>query len=401
MKRFAAVLPIAAVAAWIAAVLVWLGTDRRLDREAFEPFSTANTSPSGLSQAYRYLRERGAARPGGEPEVGRLTAPLEVVGVPPRAVLFRIEPADRRGFLNMGDGSRDHPPSGSGRDGPRRRRPRPEAEDLLTPGERTWVEGGGRLVLALGGSYGSLTAVAADGPVRKVFPAWPGVQAIDPAPARALSGWPMRVAHAVFLAGEGVIACRWPLRAGEVILLGCPEVFQNERLGEADHLALLEALAGDGRPVLFDEFAHGMRHDAAFLELARRWGFGPFVVLAALAAGAALWRASARLGPPEEDYEERRREAVDFVDSVARLYRRALRRWQALDQYRLGLVRTAAAQTGLRGRALDERLRDLTGGLRIPNPTRGDVSRVQFDLMLKTLNDAYRRLEHDDHRRSR
>ncbi|MHC4251067.1 MAG: hypothetical protein ACYS9X_18250, partial [Planctomycetota bacterium] len=171
-----------------------------------------------------------------------------------------------------------------------------------------------------------------------------------------------------------------------------------------DHLALLEALAGRGRPVYFDEYVHGMESRAGALEIVRGWGLGALVVTGALAAVAAFWRARRRIGPPEDDFRETRVEAVDFVDSLAELYGRALRRIEALALYEESFRQGASVSTGLRGPALEERVKSLTKGLDIPtNLAAGlaaadrrvrDMSVQEFNRYLRGLNQAFGRLEH-------
>jgi len=65
-----------------------------------------------------------------------------------------------------------------------------------------------------------------------------------------------------------------PPRSVTVWMLAEPELLFNRNLGAGDHLALLLALAGGGRTVVFDEHVHGVRDEAASCSLARL-GAGP------------------------------------------------------------------------------------------------------------------------------
>jgi hypothetical protein len=265
------------------------------------------------------------------------------------------------------------------------------------------VRGGGRLVLALAGDYGpvTVTRLAEKGTARKVFPLWPGVASLHPTARLGLSGPGLAAAHAVVLAGAAPVVAREPVGAGEVILLSCPEVFQNRLLGQADHLALLEALAGvrEGRPVFFDERAHGFDEDAGTLERLGAWGLGPLLLLAALAAAAAYWRAAVRLGSPDRDDRDVRSDAVELVDSLADLYDRALGCGDALRLYHESFLHSLAAESGLRGPALAARaqeiLQDAGGFAPLPAGTdpKNDLPRDRFDRDLRTLNEAFRRLQ--------
>jgi hypothetical protein len=271
---------------------------------------------------------------------------------------------------------------------------------LLTAEEEEWVRGGGRLVLGIDQPYGPLRLgeVAKNATVVKVFPLWPGVRRLAPDPPRALSGAPLGAAHAVFLAADSPLISRLPLGEGEVIALAAPEILANRLLGKADHLALLEALAGlgAGRPVRFDEHVHGSGATAGPQAILIGWGLGPFLLLLAFWGGAAFWRRAARLGPPDRERRPVRSEAVDLVDSLAGLYDRALARGDALLLYHDNLVRTLAVETGLSGPALAAKVRELSPELAVPPA--GDLSPAAFEATLGALNQAFRRWNDAQHR---
>jgi hypothetical protein len=332
--------------AYFAAVLAWMGGRPGAGGSLFPAGSAHNTSDSGVSLARRYLAAR-TGQPGGPARVDVLGRPIGEMGPERNAVVLRVAPSDRR-------------------------------KDLLSPAERAWVEGGGRLVLAVAAGYGPLRVAPGGGPVTKVFPGWQGVRTLDPPAARVLAAGVPLDAHAVFAAGAGPAFARWPLGRGDVLLLAVPEAIQNGALARADHLRLLEALA-PGRPLYFDEHAHGLDARPGLLDLMASWGLGPALVLLVATAIVLLWRERARLGPPHDGHRERRTEAVDLLDSLALLYDRALSPAQALRLYRRGLERTVAAQSGLQGEALARRMADLTGGA---------------DDSLPALNEAHRRTLH-------
>jgi hypothetical protein len=339
--------------AYFAAMLAWVGGRRVAGESLFPAGSSFSTAEAGLSLARRYLAGR-VGRPTGPARVGVLERPVGEMGPEPDAVVLRARPE------------------------------KSASASLLAPRERAWVERGGRLVLALSADYGSLKVAPAAGrgaPV-KVFPALAGVSRLEtPVPRALAQGTPLD-AHAIFALGGEPVLVRWPLGRGDVLLLSVPETIENGALARADHLRLLEALAGSGRPVYFDEHVHGVESRPGVLDLLASWGLGPALVLLVLAGLALLWRERARLGPPEDDHRERRSEAVDLLDSLARLYDRALSPAQALRLYRRGLERAVTIQTGLKGDALARRLDDLTGG-------GGDS--------LASLNEGYRRTFHGTH----
>lgn len=382
MRRWAGRLPGLAAAGFLVASALWLHLDRRIPREAFVPGSVHNTGPEGMSLARAYLARAGR-------KVDTLGRPVARAFLPADAVLFRLAPA--------APPPPPPPEDGDGKDKKKEKAPPPPPR-LLSPEEEAWVRGGGRLVLAVARPYAQLSVAVELGDLAKVFPASPAVRRLEPPVPRVLSGPGLEGAVALWTAGAGVMAARRALGKGEIVLLGIPEIFQNRALGAADHLAWLDVLAGAGRPVWFDEHVHGLELGAGMLEILRAWGFGPLLVLAGLAAATAFWRGRSRLGPAEDDARETRVEAVEFVDSLALLYDRALGRRPAIDLYRQAFEKAVAARTGLRGDALKARAVQLLGPAAAPPP--GDLTQAGFERSLAALNDAFRRLDHE-HRRGR
>jgi hypothetical protein len=422
----------AALALYLAAVTVWVGYDRRSARETFPPGSIYATGDEGLSLAYSYLRLRGS-------RVAALRRRTEGEELPRNGVVLRVLPTvapflpqveegdDADGDTDGKDRKKDtdkdtdakksetkKKPAAPGK--PKKAGAKPHAEEtpappppLLTAGEETWVRGGGRLVLALDSSYGPLEVETIEGkliPVRKVFPLWPGVSEIRPTSHLALGGPALAGFHSVALTGAAPVIARETVGSGDVILLSCPEVFDNHHLGLGHHLALLEALAGGraGRPVFFDERAHGLGDDAGVTGTLGAWGLGPLLLLALLATGAAFWRAAVRIGAPDREDRDTRSDAVELVDSLADLYDRALGRGDAIRLYHESFVHSVAAETGLRGAALEARARELVEQVDPFEPVpalseatetspKNDLPRDRFDRALRTLNEAFRRLQ--------
>lgn len=414
MKRRGVWLVGLALALYVLGVAVQVRYDRRSLRDVFHMGSTFSTNDNGLSLAYEYLRVR-AARAGQDPDqaVAALHRRVEPGSLPARAVVFRFRPDLKPFLLSEEEGGeeekKDDKDSKDGKDTKDGEKDEDEKDQdgaverglpLLSDPEEAWVRGGGRLVLALAESYGPLwlDPILGEATVQKVFPLWPGVAKLAPAEPYGLAGPPLAAGHAVFLVGESPVVARIPLGEGDVIVLSTPEILENALLGEADHLALLEALT-EKRPVRFDERSHGLSDTAGVFETLGRWGFGPFLLLAGLTAGLALWRAAVRIGPPERDGRDTRSDAVELVDSLADLYDRALRRGDAVRLYHESFVHAVAADTGLRGEALEARAQDLLEGAGgweplPPDPSRErDLPRDRFDRMLRTLNEAFRRLQ--------
>jgi hypothetical protein len=408
MKRGAWLLALA-LALYVLGVAIQVRYDRRSMREVFEPGSVFNTSDEGLSLAYGYLRAK-AARAKRGATVDTLHRRVDPEVLPTRAVVFRVQPSVAPLLLleeeteeEEDEDKKDGKDSKDDKDGEKAEEDEPKVAErpapLLTDSEEAWVRGGGRLVLALAVPYGplELDPIQGKATVRKVFPLWPGVARLAPEKPAALAGPPLASGHSLFLVGEAPVVARLPIGSGEVFLLSIPEVFSNGRLSQAQHLAFLESLAGinEGRAVLFDERAHGLGETAGLFETLGSWGLGPLVLLVGLTAATAFWRAALRIGPPERDDRDTRSEAVELLDSLADLYDRALGRGDAIRLYHESFVHAVAAETGLRGPALEARVRgllDASGGFD-PPAAGEDLPRDRFERTLRALNQAFRRLQ--------
>lgn len=379
MSRWTLRLPWIAGAVFVVASLAWISRDSRIRHEAFRDYSIYNSSAKGLSLAARYLESTGR-------NVQPLARPVERAFLPANGVLLRIRPEV------TADPSLEAARKMTGAPIPA---PEPQTRDSarypFTPEEDEWVRGGGRLVVAVDRPFGSIDVQPASASApRKVFPVWPGVERIDPPAVRGLRRVPEGVS--LFAAGADPVIVRSRRGAGEVVLCSAPELFQNGHLPRADHLALLDRLAPADRPVFFDEHAHGAQGSAGIVEILRQWGFGPFLVLIVAAALASFWRRRVRIGPEEDDGRETRIEAVDFVDSLALLYRRMVPRRHALALYAREFERAVAAQTGLRDAALKARVAEFLPP-RPARPVRGrDVAVPEFEIELEEINLAFRRL---------
>ena len=314
--------PLAAFALFAAVAAAWLARDPALKRRSYPPGSSLNEGPQGASLAREYL-ERIGARP------GALTVPLPQAALPASTVLLRLDVKTVR----------DGPPAAlpekldSARDGGTAARPSPPPP-ALSAAEEAFARSGGRLVLAMEGE-------PASGEPRKVSLLLPGVRAVRPLVPRGLPKAALVDAQPIFEHGEAPSIVRVPLGAGEVFWLAQPELLLNARLGEADHLALLLALCAGRRP-LFDEAVHGIVADSGALDLLRRWGLGPSLLLAALAALALFWRRAVIAGPPADPWRDARSESVELVDSMAALYQEALTPEEALQLYRTRVVHEIA-----------------------------------------------------------
>jgi len=366
-----------AIAAFLVAALFWIGSSRTAGH-VFDRDSAANTSPSGLSLAYAYLR----SQPG--QHVSLLTLPLGSRALPANAVVLRVQ----EGVSDQKRPEIDEDPSeGSA--------PLRESllTSLLTSSEAEFVRGGGRLVLASGEPGGSIGVRNDAGKsAASVFPLWAGLDTLSLPEPR---GWAPHSLpggmHTLFAGNGEAVVTRQEIGAGDVIAVSVPELFENRNIATGHHLAFLAHLA-DRRPVYFDEVVHGMAADNGALSLLTEWRLGPLLVLLLAAALLTLWRNSRRAGPADDEDRDTRSDAIDLVASLGALYGRSLSSAESIVLYHAALERSVAAQSGLRGDALHRRVAELTEGL-TPSPADKKLPAHAFHRQLTIINDAFRTLE--------
>lgn len=366
MKRVALIAPIAA---FFVIACIWIAVDRRATHHAFDHFSSANTGSEGLSLAREYLARRGH-------RVRVFTRIGAIAGAEHDAVVFRLTREGSQPEV------REITTKGGAKEETR-------VEPLkLAHEDEAFIRRGGRLVIGatekLLGVDGTPIAVA-----EKVFPVWPGIDEVTLPEPRAFARLRSRM-HAVMIAGAKVTIARERIGSGELLVVATPELFRNSSIDASKRLDLLVALAGETRPVYFDEVPHGLVSDDGMLALMKEWRLGPLLLLLAMLCVLVFWRNARRIGPPEDDYRDTRSDAADLVRSVGALYRRSTTDAEALAMYHGALTRSVAAQTGLRGDALHKRIAELTGDMPVPESIDGDAA---FQRTLSTINEAFRRVQ--------
>lgn len=364
MKR---ALPLVLALALLFAVsLLWLVSDRRAASRIYDKYSSASTADDGLSLASGYLAKTR--------RVSMLTRAIGQTPIESNAVVFRV--VERSPFFF------DPEDLEEGKFGP----PKPKHHPLLNDFEEAFVRRGGRMIIAAPDALPD-HAESPTHDVRKVFPIWPrlgdGVCECD-------GGWkhiPSRM-HAILTIGNLTILARQRIGAGELFVLAQPQFFANEQLAKPNHLELLHDLAGDRRPVYFDEVAHGIVSDDGPLALLKDWNLGPFLLLLLAIMALLFWRSGRRVGPAEDDHRETRSDAIDLVRSLGALYDEVTSNAAAIAQYHEALTRTVASQSGLRGDPLRKRVDDLTHGF-VPPAKHEDITAATFARQLETMNQAF------------
>lgn len=368
-------LPLILVAlAFLVFGILWIVTDRRASERVYDHYSSANTSSSGLSLASGYL--------GKQRKVAMLTRSLARAPIERNAVVFRVS-EELPTFFDPEDLDEQQV-------GP----PKPRQRKLLSEADDTFLRNGGRMIISArdglletaGVEKGAQTGVSVP-QIHKVFPIWPAVGDLRSSDLRGFTQLRPRMV-ALYAAGSKVILARERVGNGELFVLSAPELLANGELSKASHLALLSALAGDGRPVYFDEMLHGIVSDDGSLALMKDWNLGPFLALLAILATLVFWREGTRVGTPEDDFRETRSDAIDLVRSLAALYRGVTSDGEAIALYHDALTRTVAHQTGLRGDALRKRMDELTDGM-VPPAGRGKMPAAIFKRQLDLINQGF------------
>ncbi|HEV7767142.1 MAG TPA: hypothetical protein VGQ76_19225 [Thermoanaerobaculia bacterium] len=340
--------------------ILWIVSDRRAAQRVYDHYSSANTSEGGLSLAAGYLAKKR--------KVAMLTRPLGREPIEQNAVVFRITEELPRFF--------DPEQLDDKQIGP----PKPKQPPLLNEKEEAFVRNGGRIVIAA--RQGLLDATPTHAKTaRKVLPIWPAVKELKlPDDPRAFVSLRPRMLP-VFLGDAQIVLARERIGRGELFVLSTPELLRNDNL--VRNLALLAALAGDGRAVYFDELIHGITRGDGALALMQEWNLGPFLMMLGAAAILVFWRGSRRVGPAEDDARETRSDAIDLVRSLGALYHEATSDTEAIALYYDALTRAVAHNSGLRGDALRKRVEELTGGR---------LGQGSFAQQLEIINSGFERV---------
>jgi uncharacterized protein DUF4350 len=389
MIRGRAALLAVAVIAWFVALAAWIDGDPRFAETAYDAFSSFNSSPGGTSQAFGYLAatHRGARR---------LIRDVAVEHPPRDATIFRIGSRGIARWIALQQEEEQKKSDKKAKDAKKKKKdkkdepPPKRVESLIDEREEAWIRSGGHLVIAPAADVAQIHLQPGTcGKLRQVFPVDPPLPAVDVPNCHSLSGAGLQRFHSLLTDDSGPTLVRRRIGAGEILVFSIPEALSNEYLAKGGNLAMLERLAGSGRRIYFDETVHGIRQEASIWDLlVGEWRLGPALAVLALAAMAAFWRKARATGLPERVEADARSDAVDLVQSLGQLYDRSVDREESLRLYYHALVRAIHARTGLTGEALERLVRVRTEGYD-PKPKFQDISREEFQRMLKILNHAY------------
>ena len=372
-----------AIVASIAVLSAWVANDPLLSEGGFEAFSSYNTSPGGLSQAFAYLetKHHGAHRL--ERDIAREKVPSDAVVLRVGSV-FATQPVVIEKIEKKKSKKKE--------------KPKIETKvlvNLLSDEDEAWVRSGGRLIIAPSANVADIVLNAQTcSKYHDVYPVEPPLPAPSLDTCHSLGGSGLQRFHSLITNDDGPVLARWPLGSGEVLLFSLPEAFSNEYLDRDGNLALLERLAGDRRAVYFDETLHGIEEKGSVSDvIIGEWRLGPAIAILAVAAMAAFWRRVRPNGAPDRADADTRTEGVELVQSLGQLYDRAVDRDAALRLYYQAFTRAVHARTGLTGEPLERFVRERTTGYD-PSPRFHDITKEEFLRALEILNHAHETVGH-------
>jgi hypothetical protein len=120
------------------------------------------------------------------------------------------------------------------------------------------------------------------------------------------------------------LAAVYALGSGTITVLADPRLAQNQLVGRADNAVLIAHLLADlKKPIVFDEFYHGLTVRSNPFWLLSRF---PYDILAASVLAATVlvgWRAARFLGPPLSSRPVSRRTLSEYIEAMARLLNRS------------------------------------------------------------------------------
>ncbi len=246
--------------------------------------------------------------------------------------------------------------------------PREDFTDNEVQAARQWIERGNTLVLCDSNPGGRLWRFfqAESGPYVNVKGDLPLEQPIlgdssirvNVQASRAL--WLKRSDYVTYASDRGnPLVVSFPQGKGRVWLCTVPTLFSNGGLEYDGNAALVGAMLSGiprGSVILFDEFHMGLSRPQPSLQslIARTpWGWG--LILAFIISLGYVWLNGRRFGRVQPLPQElARRSPVEYVNSMAQLFRRGDKRAMALKHYRLQLKRRLGRPYALNADMPDE-----------------------------------------------
>jgi hypothetical protein len=199
------------------------------------------------------------------------------------------------------------------------------------------------------------------------------LQVIDPA------GEPAPVSTMTARLSDGkdwIVAADYPVGRGRVTVVSDPELFDNISLSkDADNAVLAAQLfTRAGKPVVFDEFYHGLTIRGNVFWLLTRPGYGVLFAMLCLAVGLWAWREAINLGPPLPQKAVSRRSVGEYVDAMARLFQRGNCQIASIRQIKDGVLWSVARRLGIHSKV--ENVEHVSAVLERRDPSAADRLRA-------------------------
>ncbi|HLV81480.1 MAG TPA: DUF4350 domain-containing protein [Chthonomonadaceae bacterium] len=214
---------------------------------------------------------------------------------------------------------------------------------------RRWVQQGGSVLYFVSAPprppdpndivFGEVGVTAGSPALEQVAPAVKtaatgDVTAISVRSPVRLSAPPQSGYTTLFADSAGALALTKPLGKGRLFLVADPMAFSNDSIQKADNAVFLVNIAAEtagraGKTVVFDEYHHGIGFDqASGSDEGGIWASAPLplrlALLHLLALGALIvYNGNRRFGQPHYVALPAYRPSTDYLDSMARLFRRA------------------------------------------------------------------------------
>lgn len=121
-----------------------------------------------------------------------------------------------------------------------------------------------------------------------------------------------------------ILAASYRRGRGQIVVVGSPAIGENLLMARQDNSVLMvRLLSPSGRPVVFDEFYHGLTIRGNPLWLFAQPGYAATTLALLALIGAWTWREAVFLGPPLDPSPRSRRSIAEYVDAMARFLNRA------------------------------------------------------------------------------
>jgi hypothetical protein len=122
---------------------------------------------------------------------------------------------------------------------------------------------------------------------------------------------------------DQILAAVYHQGTGDVVVVASPALAENGLIARHDNSVLaVQLLAVPGRPVVFDEFYHGLTIRGNPLWLFTQRGYAATTLGLLILLGLWIWREAVFLGPPLASQAQSRRSIGEYVDAMARFLNR-------------------------------------------------------------------------------